>query len=224
VHGDKKVLSRKEKRISEVRLLKYPPKECVTKMGRANLIEESVLYATFDPITAYREMRPMHGDLITISKWNLKKECNLKYTPIFKITGSDDIHNEMSLGFLNDYKECLQNIDSNIAEMIDLLINFMAECFSKEVDDNNMYDYFLSAYFSNKLLHHFESGSIEAILYPSVRQSLQLSNIAVKADSFDEKFELVEVLEGRVYQQPRGYFLDYTIITKDFNDDEIFWS
>jgi hypothetical protein len=42
--------------------------------------------------------------------------------------------------------------------------------------------------------------------------------------SFDEKFELVEVLEGRVYQQPRGYFLDYTIITKDFNDDEIFWS
>jgi len=46
----------------------------------------------------------------------------------------------------------------------------------------------MSAYFANKILNVFENAKVDAVLYPSVRQSLTLTNIALKPDVFDNNY------------------------------------
>jgi len=55
-------ISEVDGRVEFIKHLKYPPKEYVKKYGRANMINQSVLYATFDYITALSEMRPEIND------------------------------------------------------------------------------------------------------------------------------------------------------------------
>jgi len=81
---NKRVLKGNNVRIDKVDKLKYPPAECITKYGRANLKQQSVLYGTFNFMTAVKEMKPEKGDLISVSEWKIKNEnYNLIVCPLF---------------------------------------------------------------------------------------------------------------------------------------------
>jgi len=193
----------KNSRITEVRHLKYPPKECVNRFGRANNIQESVLYATFDPITALSEMRPNIGDLITISTWRLKTSYDLTVTPIFKnSTKNGVIHSSISLQAGIQYWNAIKQYDVQQKKQFDLILQFVADCFSKEIEEGNHFDYFLSSHYANRLFWELQDGEIDAILYPSVRQSLTLTNIAMKPTVFDENYEVELVEESTITQIP----------------------
>ena len=60
--------------VNEISLLKNPPAESVKKYGRANLINQSILYGTFILPTALLELNPEVGDIVTVSEWELKNE------------------------------------------------------------------------------------------------------------------------------------------------------
>ncbi len=218
------------KRINEISHLKYPPKEYVKRYGRANNINESVLYATFDPITALSEMRPKIGDLITISTWKLKTDYDLTVTPIFKnTTKNEEVYNGVSLRASIEYRKSLQQYDDDqLKKQLDIIIQFIADCFNKEVDDNNHFDYFLSSYYSNRIFWELQNGEIDAILYPSVRQSLTLTNIAIKPKIFDANYELEKVEESIIRQIPtkekKGWFMEGTDSSKTFDDKLIKWN
>ena len=68
---NRNVLNGENKSIETISFLKYPPPEYVS-YGRANVNGQSVLYATFNLMTAIKEMKPNIGDLITISLDNTR--------------------------------------------------------------------------------------------------------------------------------------------------------
>jgi hypothetical protein len=224
---NKRLFGGKDERIFEISLLKYPPPIYITRFGRMNFPYQSVLYATFDPITALSEMRPEPGDKITMSTWELISNNDLTISPVFKNTSKDgNTHSETSLRALLEYKKLLALHDDETAKQIDILIQFMADCFAKEVDGNNHFDYFMSAYFSNKILNVFENAQVDAILYPSVRQSLTLTNIALKPDIFDSNYKISLVEESVVSSIPArngGWILEGTGYTKKFGGEKILW-
>jgi len=224
---NKRLFQGKNVRIDDISFLKNPPANLVSRLGRANLQQQSVLYATFDPLTALSEMRPEVGDLVTTSTWKLKTDHDLTFSPVFKNSTKDGIvHNEMALKASLHYAKELRNHDEETAKQIDILIKFMADCFSKDVDPNNHFDYFMSAYFANKIFYNFENGEVDAILYPSVRQSLTLTNISIKPLIFEHNYQIDLVEEGIVTNVPSmigGWTFNGTGYCKDFDGNKITW-
>lgn len=215
-------------RIENVKHLKNPPKECVKKYGRANLIGQSVLYATFDYITALSEMRPEVNDKITVSYWKLKSEYDLCVTPIFEnSTKNGLVSNELSIRAKLLSNKMLLQYDENVRKQIQIILKFIADAFSKEVQDGNHFDYYLSSHYANRLLYEFENGEIDAIIYPSVRQSLTLSNIALKQEIFEKHFELEKVEESIITSKPSinstGWVLEGTGYSTNFENGKIIW-
>ena len=219
-------------RIQDIKFLKYPPAAAVKRNGRANYVGQSMLYATFDPITAMSEMRPKVGDRITTSTWILHDDKDLVITPIFMLTSGNggESHNELSLRYLSGYERALREHPEDRQKLIEEVIMFATECFAKDVDYGNSPDYMLSAWFANRLLFDFEDGRIEALVYPSVRQSLGMSNIVIKPEVFDSKYKLHHVQESIVTVTPgmgtaRGYFMRGTNDTKNFDleNGKIIW-
>lgn len=215
-------------RVEYIKHLKNPPKECVKKYGRANMIGQSILYATFDYLTALSEMRPEVNETITVSYWKLKSDYDLCVTPIFKNSTKDGIvHNELSVRARILSNKMLKQYDDNVRKQIEIILQFIADAFSKRTEDGNNFDYYLSAYYANRLLYEFENGELDGILYPSVRQSLTLSNIALKPEVFEEHFELEKVEESIITSRPTresiGWMMKGTGYSTDFNDGKILW-
>ena len=217
------------KRIEETTFLKYPPAAIISKHGRANLIGQSVFYSTSNPITAMNEMKPKIGDLITTTIWKQKEnDYYLKISPIFKLTSLNGIvHNELSLKFKMAYENSIKQHPKETAEQIDELLQFVAECFAKDVEYGNNFDYTLSAFFANKILHEFQGGTIEALVYPSVADKLDFSNVAIKPNVLDEQFELYQVDEGVLVGIPDGsgggFSIEGTGWSRTFTDGKIDW-
>jgi hypothetical protein len=221
---NKNLFNGANERINDINLLKYPPAK-FANYGRANIKGQSILYATCNPITALNEIKPNVGDLITVSTWTILENETLSVVPIFKITSKDNIsHNELSLNFLNEYEKLRKTLSKEVAEQSDELILFIAECFAKKVEYGNKYDYFMSAYFANRIFTEF---NIEALVYPSFPDKLVFSNIAIQPQSFDNKYSLSNVEECFVIESPRenGHFYNLKRInsTKEFHKGKILW-
>jgi hypothetical protein len=212
-------------RIRNISQLSFPPAEKVTKYGRCNRPNQSVLYGGFNRMTVLSELRPGIGDIITVSKWRVKHDMPLKYVPIFKnqprprsrLTGHvptieelinhpDNLLNERTWKINKLYEEQLVNVEPFLKEQIDDLVQFIADAFTRPVPSNHL-DYLISAFFSDVILNRFENGSIDAIFYPSVKQNLSFENIAIKPSSFVNKYEIYEVKDSVVVQTSPGTFM-----------------
>lgn len=220
----------KNERIHDITFLKYPPSALVKKYGRANNLGQSILYAAFNYMTALKEMKPKVGDLITVSTWSLLDGANLTVSPVFKITTKDNLsHNELSLKFSLGYSNSQKQHPKEVAEQLDGLVQFMAECFAKNVEYGNSHDYFMSAYYADKIFQELDNGSVEAIVYPSVAEKLGFSNIAIRPEVFDKKYILKGVEESIVVATPienkTGYALEGTgyAVKFDLNSNKILW-
>lgn len=212
------------KRIDSIKYLKYPPPKLVKKYGRCNLPGESVLYATFNFMTAIAEMKPERGDIITRSIWKCKNENHLKYCPIFyHQPTSGEVINPRSIQYKKMFEQTLQSQykDPLTREFIIELNKFISEQFSKPITTGNHRDYIFSSFFASKILNEMEDGTIDAIHYPSVKEDLSLDNIAIKPSAFDSNFVLSEVEESFVYgiptKQSSGFILNGTGNTMNFD-------
>lgn len=215
-------------RIVDVCKLKYPPNGA-SKNGRANLIGEKILYATDDFITALKEARVKEGDLITISTWRLKTGEALTFTPIFKNWPQES--NLLNIEFLklkNEYFKIIKKLDQNQQYQIETFIQFLTDCFTKKVEDSNHFDYFLSSFYANKLLNILQNGEIDAILYPSSKENLVTTNIAMKHTVFEENYELFCVEEKVVELIAKGKhrYFEFKPISesKIFIEEKIIWN
>lgn len=226
---NKRVLG-ENKRIDNISFLTYPPKNYIRKFGRLNYPEQQILYATFSYLVALSEMRPDVGDIITVSTWKLKDEYHLNTGSIFyNTTKTGESHNYDSITASMYYRNKVQELPIATQLQLNVFLQFVADCFSKDVDDQNHYDYFLSAYYANRLMYKFENGEIDALIYPSVRQSLTLSNIAIKPSIFDEHYTICNVeesvVEQNVNQFSRGWSLHGSGDSKSFKEDgSIIWN
>lgn len=210
------------KRISDIKFLKYPPKDKVLKYGRCNYPNQSILYSSFLSFTAMNESQPRTGDLVTKTKWRVRNEQSLKYCPIFKNQPTrDNLFNPRTHEIEEEYEKAIQIYPPLLREQIDLLVQFMADAFTRRINPSNHLDYLFSAYFSNKLFNELEDGEIEAIYYPSVKDGLTFENLAIKPDVFDTKYDLVEVKDSVCFVDPtdgnKAYLFDGLCECKDFD-------
>jgi hypothetical protein len=227
---NKKVLG-KNQRIKEIKYLHYPPPDKVKAYGRCNLPGQSALYATFNLLTAFGEMKPALGDLVTVSKWVLRvPDTPMLFCPIFKNQPvRDNVYNPRTRQFDLLYQQKLASFPKHVARQIDALTQFIADAFTRRVKPQNDLDYIFSAYFSNKILNEFEAGSIDAIYYPSVPGDLSFENIAIKPAVFDRLYRIDEVSDAIVVTTPEngrgGYFRNGLGHCRGFNflTGEILW-
>jgi hypothetical protein len=193
---------------------------------------QSVLYATIHgaychSLVAMNEMEPNIGDVITETTWKVKASQTLTYCPIFKNQphGRDIINPRMfEINLLHEEK--LKEYPKNIRTRIDSLIRFVDDAFTKSVHSNNHLDYLFSAYFSDKILHNFEKGIIDAIYYPSVKNNLSFENLAIKTDVFENKYELFEVKDSVLTAKLQdGVSVESLSECKNFDlaSDKILW-
>lgn len=217
------------RRVNEIKYLKYPPQNLVLKYGRCNQPKESVLYAAFGIMTVLNELKPRVGDLITKSTWRVKDQQTLKFCPVFRNQPEGDIFNPRTFEINQEFEKLIRDYPKNIKAQIIDLTKFIADSFSKRITSNNHLDYVFSAYFASKIFNEFENGSIEAIYYPSVQDKLSFENIAIKPIAFDQKYELVEVKESVITVDPRNgsrsYLMDGLTKCKSFDiaSGKILW-
>jgi hypothetical protein len=186
-------------RISEEKKLKYPPAECIKKYGRANLKYQSVLYGTFNFMTAIKEMKPEIGDLITVSRWKLKNEnYSLVVCPMFLKQPSDGSTNYRLKTLYDWFIKELQKFPTPVSNSYFELHQFYSKCFAREINPNDNQGYLITALLSDKILNKYKNGIVDAILYPSTKEDLRTENIAIKKESFDAKYQLSETIEKRL--------------------------
>lgn len=186
-------------RILEERKLKYPPAECVKNYGRANLKYQSVFYGTFNFMTAIKEMNPEIGDLITVSRWKLKNENDsLIVCPMFLKQPNDGSTNFRPKTLYKWFIKELQKFPPPVSKLIFELHQFYSDCFAREIESQNNQGYIYTAMLADKIFNHYENGIVDAIVYPSTKDSLSTENIAIKKESFDAKYQLSEAIEKRL--------------------------
>ena len=219
------------KRIKEIKFLKYPPADKVTKYGRCNLPKQSVFYGSTMFMTAMSEMKPRVGDLITKSIWKLKEPKHLKFCPIFHVQPTNGTLNPHSWELEQEFNKVLKrDFPKEMHEPVTNLSKFIAFHFSKYVHYKRNKDYLFSAYFANKIMNELDGGTIDGIVYPSVQSHLSFENVVLKTDIFDANYELSEVHESIVTKDPsdggKGYLMSGINDCKEFDfvNDTILWS
>lgn len=214
-------------RIVEEIKLKYPPAECVKKYGRANLKYQSVFYGTFNFMTAIKEMKPDIGDLITVSRWKLKKENDsLIVCPMFlkqPIDGSLNLRlKTLHFTFIKE----LQNYSTPVSNLYFEIHEFYSKCFAREINSNDNQGYLITALLADKILNKYKNGIVDAILYPSTREDFRTENIVIKKESFDAKYQLFETIEKRlckIANNGKRYEFERIGESLKINGNEIQW-
>ena len=170
--GQKKELSY----LTEISELLAPPiKYC--KWNRCNLPEQQVLYCATNEATAYWEIKPQKGDVITISHYKLKKGAEANCSQIFK------------------GKEPKPDKSHPLKEVFYLLDDFFIDVYSFPVSRERPKDYIFSALLSAEQLFYPipSENNIEAIIYPSVQKKKFGHNVAIRNDIIFDKYELIGV-------------------------------
>lgn len=221
-------------RIERIKYLLNPPSRYVKNLGRANLRHQSIFYATFKPPTAINELKPKPGDLYTISKWKLiDKSTQLHVYPIFekqkidlykklKSAGIAEYDEGAELSIL--YEDILKDKSDEERKMIYGIQEFISNCFSLEVSDNNTSRYLFTAAVADKILYQNFDGAIEAITYPSIHDSTGVKNIAIRPHILHQKYRLDSVREYELIVNFNGEPVSYfNSQTSKFIGGEIIW-
>ncbi|SDH29551.1 RES domain-containing protein [Mucilaginibacter gossypii] len=156
-------------------LLAPPVKYCT--FGRCNIPEQQVAYCALDEASAYWETKPQNGDVITISRFQLKPGAKAVCTVI------------------RTEKTENPEISHDLQKVFYLLEEFFIEIFSLPVDRLRPRDYLFSALISSDQLYYPvpSDGNIEAIIFPSVQRKKMGDNIAIKNDLLLKKYDLYSV-------------------------------
>ena len=156
-------------------LLAPPLKDC--RYGRCNLLDQQVLYCSFNQAAAYWETKPKKGDVITLSLFELKPDVKFDCAVIKK------------------EKTANPKIQHRLQEMYYQMEEYYVDTFSYEVDRLRPRDYIFSALIASELL--FPSlpmlDKFEGIIYPSVQKKKHDDNFAIKNDVIFDYYNLVGV-------------------------------
>jgi len=206
--------------ITEIKFLKNPPENSVTKYNRANLKNQSVLYATFILPTALLENNPGLGDLVTISHWELINENTpLIVYPVF------DYYQTRNLQLKQEFTKLIKDYPSDLQDIIIIDNCLVASYFSKYVEKGKEINYTFSAHIADRIFNKMYNGQIEAIIYPSVKDVTRTDNIALKPNVFNSKYKLVKVSESVVVSKGNGSILLHEQkSTNKFGDEIILWN
>jgi hypothetical protein len=145
--------------------------------GRCNIPKQQVLYCATREAGAYWEIKPKHGDVITLSHFELKPNTKVNSVIIMKDKTEGPV------------------IRNQLQEVYYILEDFFVDAYSLEVDRNRARDYVFSALLSSEQLFYpvVANNNFEAIIYPSVQKKKFGENFAIRNELILERYNLIGV-------------------------------
>lgn len=182
--------------------LAYPPINILEEFdlyNRANTPSNSIFYSSETIDATFRELKPEKGDVVTLGIWKPKNNVTLNYYSIESNFDAKEV-NEFA-------KEALAGIDELNpihAELLRSYIKVLNHEYSKKIHSKT--EYIVSALLSEKILNLnlkigrgiLEPYNYDVIIYPSVDNKFNYSNLAIRPEAVDEKLKLVEVYEWQI--------------------------
>lgn len=171
--------------------LSFPPIDLVKKAGvynRANSCDKTAFYASFYKNVAIRETKPQKEQRIIISAWR-----NITGKPFssYPISNAPIKHRGVEKA-TKALKELEAEINPLFAEIMDLIIGFLASEFVKDcaIIHPKKYEYLYSAFFADQILTEREETeyikNTDFIIYPSVAWKHKHENVVVTPMSIDK--------------------------------------
>lgn len=162
--------------LTDISQLLAPPIESCD-FGRCNIPKQQVLYCALNEAGAYWETQPKHGDVITLSHFEL-------------------IHDKKVMSHVVK-AEKTQNpkISHQLQEVYYLLEEFFVDAYSLLVSRDRPGDYLFSGLLSSEMVFYpvVSDKNFEAIIYPSVQKKKFGDNFAIRNDLIFEKYNLIGV-------------------------------
>ena len=219
------------------KFLTHPTLDLVKKWkvyNRANSFDSIVFYSSSYENVAIRETKPKKGDFIIISVWR-----NISGKPFnsYPISNSK-VNNFGSVKAAKGLEKLTNTYHPLLKKFLNVHIDFLSSEYVKDIDikSKNKYEYFFSAYFSDKILVPFEKkgdmNNFDCIIYPSIAWKHKHDNIAVAPQSVITKLKIVKATEYKVletYYEKELRFdempvkLEFIRDTYEITDDLIIW-
>jgi len=171
----------------------YPPSHC-TKAGRMNEPGLPILYVTFTPFTAMKEVNAKIGDHLHMISYTMREDRPIR---------------TLLLGeFTNVHKGGQGNLSNEIANKLEGILGKMD--FEPGLSFIFM-DAFLSSILSDPKMADANYTSIEAIEYPSVARVGSM-NLAIKPEVADEALQINWTSVIRIDNQFDHGLYRYTVV------------
>ena len=184
--------------------MSYPPKHVVNKIGkynRANTPDFPVFYGTDSIDNALLELRPEAGRLVSIGQWIPKKgeQVKLNSYPIYHNPMLVNINQTARDGYFA-FQEIKKKGHPLLMEFMEVYFSFISVEFAKPV--KNHIEYLYSALFAQRIFlvenDPLPEYNFDCLIYPSVGNTYQVENLAIKPNIIDEKFRLFKVFEFEI--------------------------
>ncbi|WP_367866971.1 RES domain-containing protein [Pedobacter sp. WC2423] len=204
VYRARKNIDENNENIYLVKTYSYPNPEFCESNGRANLKGQSVFYSAHNAGTALMENKPVNGDILYLSKWNIRSDRPAEVMFFFpENVPEKNIFFKMSRRL---HQERL--IDAGIngekkARQLEMIIEFIADAFVTEQEP-----YSLTSWYSNCAL--FEQADIDMLIYPSMQRKYVTSNIVIHPEFVDKYLvfdRVFKVIVTNRYDNNMGYKL-----------------
>lgn len=195
--------------------ISYPPKEYITKYGRANFPHESIFYGCIpsqlsndddEMIAAYNAciletdkdlLSDVRGDFkttYTVGKWAANdSESNFAYLPF---SHSAFLRNPMIRNIANLFHQCALQLypQKEVDEIIIPFQKYISFKFSARKTSKN--DYILTNAFKNALLNYYNlnGGRLDGIIYSSPMTHCAAINVVLTAEFVDKFLRLDNIV------------------------------
>lgn len=181
--------------------LSYPPLEIVKEkdlFNRASSLNSTVFYSSESVDTAFKELRPKVGSIVTLGIWGSKGSNKFLSYPISSNSSAEIVNDHARITSLA-YKEIKRKEHPLLREFMDGYFNLLNHEFSKTIQ--NKKEYLVSSYFSEKIFEPREKKwNYDCIIYPSVGNEFSQSNFAFKAEIAKSRLELKKAFELEILE------------------------
>jgi len=218
---------KQNQRLTSLEQIRYPPLNIQEELdyNRASLKGQSIFYAgSLGSLPVTIEVNPQVGDLVTLSKWNLKDNKKLDLVAIFQDLDIALSNPNELLPAYNNYIEFLGSLDSNTRVVVEESYKFIVKAFRRKVSPSNKRGYVFSSLISDMLFTKL-NHNVDAIYYPIVPNDASAMNIAIKPSVLDEKFDFIDATEEIFSVAPnsggKGWLAHVTATCDSYNKENL---
>lgn len=195
-------VSKENKRLGNIKHLKYPPIDIVNninRFNRASTPDTTVLYTAENIDTALKEIKPPKNKIITVAMWKTKTQKEIISYPVSHSEKAIK-HNlgiqKATLAF-EEYGELNSKL---FVEWSKHYFKLLGREFTKPVTHH--YEYLISSVFSERILEIRNdpnpSFNYDCIIYPSVGNDFLTDNLAVHPDALEKEFGIFQIMEFEI--------------------------
>lgn len=202
----------------------YPPASAVASIGRANGVNESVLYTSSNGTTAISELRPAAGDTFCVIELGLRdpaRGLHLHELALAESSERRSAEEHIPVFHHGQRGRAVLINDDNVAKL-DEIRSFMVDHFTRAVQPGQENEYGVSL----AIARYHRNPGIDGLMYPSVARELTGTNAVFEAPLADQLFVPLNFCMVRVDRVDANSVPSFDVIqdARAFGPDgRVFW-